>query len=369
MMNKDKLKGFFSGVIFAVVLGIAALGVNVLAAPIEKKISVVYADLKIYVDGVLTQPKDANGKAIEPFISNGVTYLPVAALSKVLGKDVTWDGKTKSIYIGQKSDIKAQEVTVSNVDELFAALGSNKHIKLKPGIYNLSDLKQGYNEGKNIYWQEEYDGNELVLNGINNLTLEGLGEEPAEIVVEPRYADVLTFLNCSKISLKNIKAGHTQAKGECSGGVLNFDSSKDINISNSIFYGCGTYGIIALNTENLKFDNSIIEECTNGAMTISNCKEFTFTNSIFRKCEGFKLFNIRSSLNIVYDKCEISENEALYKDTNIIDTNLSSGIKFTNCKFKNNKAFSFDQSTVSDIDFTGTTFEGNSFDDLLNPDK
>ncbi len=369
MMNRDKLKGFISGLIFAVVLGIAAMGVNVLAAPVEKKISVVYDDLKIYVDGVLTQTKDADGKTIEPFISNGVTYLPVAALSRILGKDVSWDGKTKSIYIGKKPDIKAQEVTVSNVDELFAALGSNKHIKLKPGVYNISDLKQGYSESNNIYWHEEYDGNELVLNGIYNLTLEGLGEEPAEIVVEPRYADVLTFLNCTKISLKNIKAGHTLAKGECAGGVLNFESSKDIDISNSSFYGSGTYGIIALNTENLKFNNSIIEECTNGAMTISNCKEFAFTNSIFRQCEGFKLFNIQSSSNIVYDKCEISENEALYKDTDIIDTSLSSGIKFTDCKFINNKSFSFNQDTISDIDFTGTTFEGNSFDDLLNQDK
>ncbi|MDF2984505.1 MAG: copper amine oxidase family protein [Eubacterium sp.] len=366
MINKDKLKGFFSGLIFTAVLGVSALGVTVLAAPIENKISVVYDNIKIYADGVLTQPKDANGKTIEPFISNGVTYLPVAAISKILGKDVSWDGSTKSIYLGKKPDVKAEEVAVSNAEELFAALGSNKHIKLKPGIYNISDLKQGYSESKNIYWTEVFDGNELILDEIYNLTLEGIGDKPVEIVVEPRYADVLTFINCRKISVKNIKAGHTIEKGECVGGVLNFDSSKDIDISNSIFYGCGTYGIIAANTENLKFINSIIEECTNGAMTISDCKDFTFTNSIFRKCESSNLINIYSSSNIVYDKCEISENEALSKDTVILGVNLSSGIKFTNCKFKDNKLFSFDQNTTSDIDFTGTTFDGNSFDDLLN---
>lgn len=366
MINKDKLKGFISGLLFTAVLGVSALGATVLAEPMENKISVVYDNIKIYVDGVLSQPKGANGETIEPFISNGVTYVPVAAISKIFGKDVSWDGNTKSIYIGKKPDIKVQEVTVSNVEELFAAFGSNRHIKLKPGIYNLSDLKQGYSESKNIYWKEEFDGNELILDEIYNLTLEGLGDKPAEIVVEPRYADVFTFINCNKISLKNIKAGHTIEKGECAGGVLNFNSSKDIDISSSILYGCGTYGIIAMNTENLKFNNSIIEECTNGAMTMSDCKDFTFTNSIFRKCESSNLINIYSSSNIVYDKCEISENEAFIKDTNILAVSLSSGIKFTNCKFKDNKTFNFDKNIIPDIDFTGTTFDGNSFDGSLD---
>lgn len=352
MINKDRLKGFFTGLIFAAFLGISASGAAVLAAPIQSQISVVYDNIKIYVDGVLAQPKAANGDAIEPFTSNGVTYLPVAAISKILGKDVNWDGNTKSIYIGKRTDIKAQEVTVSNVEEFFAALGSNKHIKMKPGTYNITDLKQGYSESKNIYWEEVFDGNELVLDGIDNLTLEGLGDKPVEIVVEPRYADVLTFLNSSKISIKNIKAGHTIEKGECTGGVLNFDSSKDIDISNSIFYGCGTYGIIANNTEHLKFNNSIIEECTNGAMTLTGCIDFEFTNSILRKCEVYNFIGINSSSNIVYDKCELSENGGT---TDMLAVSLSSGIKFTNCKFKDVKAFNTD--IFPDIDFTGTTFK------------
>ncbi len=351
MKNTDKLKGFFSGIIFSVILGVFALGVTVFAAPIANKISVIYDNIKIYVDGTLIQPKDADGKTIKPFISKGITYVPVAALSKALGKDVSWDGNTKSIYIGSKPDIKAKEVTVSNVNELYDALGSNKHIKLKPGIYNISDLNQDYSNSKNIYWESVYDGNELVLDGINNLTLEGLGDKPVEIVVEPRYADVFTFLSCRKIALKNIKAGHTIEKGECAGGVLNFDSSKDIDISDSILYGCGTYGIIANDTENLTFKNSIIEECTYGAMTISDCKNFMLANSIIRKCENYNLIEIDSSSNIIYDKCEISDNET----SDILSVHLSNEIKFTNCKFKNNKSFSTD--LFPNIDFTGTTFE------------
>lgn len=355
MLNKDKLKGFLSGIIFAAVLGVSALGASVLAAPVAKNISVVYDDIKIYMDGTLIQLKDGNGTAIKPFISKGVTYLPVAAIGRALDKEVSWEGNTKSIYIGKRPQPK--EVTVSNVDELFAALGTDKNIKLKPGTYNLSDLKQGYVDSKNISWEEVYDGNELVLKGISDLTIEGLGDEPVEIVVEPRYADVLTFLNCNNISIKNVKAGHTIEKGQCTGGVFNFDSSKGIAISDSILYGCGTYGIIANNTENLKLSDSIIEECTNGVMQISKCKNFEFSNSIFRKCESYGLFGFDTSTAVIFDKCEISENTAYNKNTDMIAMSLSSDIKFTDCKFKNNTLFNLNRELLPDIDFTGTTFE------------
>ncbi len=350
MKNKDRLKGFFSGVIFSVIIGAFTLGVTVFAAPVESKLSVIYDNIKIYVDGALFQPKDTNGKDIQPFISKGVTYLPVAAISKALGKDVSWDGKSKSVYIGLQPDSKAKEVTVSNVTELFDALGPNKHIKMKPGTYDISDLNPK-SKNANIYWESVYDGNELILNGINNLTLEGLGDKPVELVVEPRYANVLTFKNSTKISVKNIKAGHTIEKGECVGGVFNFDSSKDIDISKNILYGCGTYGIIANNSENLKLADSTIEECTYGAMTIYNCKNFAFTNSIIRKCENFSLIDISSSTNITYDKCEISDNTS----SDVLAVNLSDGIKFTNSKFKNNS--SFDPKLFPNVDFTGTTFQ------------
>jgi len=62
---------------------------------------VTYSNIKLFVDGSLITPKDANGNVVEPFISNGTTYLPVRALAAALGKDVTWDGSTSSVYIGK----------------------------------------------------------------------------------------------------------------------------------------------------------------------------------------------------------------------------------------------------------------------------
>lgn len=361
MINKDKIKGFVSGIILASLLGATAF-----AAPLEKKIDVLYDNIKIYVDGVLVQPKDGAGNAVEPFLSNGTTYLPVRAVSEALGKEVSWDADSKSIYIGEKpaldiQDVAIEEVTVSNADELYAALGSYKHIKLTPGVYNLSQLKPNYSESKNIYWKEVYDGRGLVLEGIEHITFEGLGESPVEIVVEPRYADVLTFINSSSISFKNIKAGHTIESGYCTGGVLNFDSCRNIDIKDSIFYGCGTYGIVANNTKNLTFDNSVIEECTYGIMTIYGSENFSFIHSKFRDCMEFSMFAINASKNIVFEQCEIAENKASSEYSTFFAVDSSKDIKFINCSFKNNAAVNF-ADNLSNIDFTGSTFDGKPFD-------
>lgn len=66
-----------------------------------RTIQAVYNNIKLVVDGVPTTPKDSNGTTVEPFIYNGTTYLPVRAVGEALGKQVSWDGKTKTVYIGE----------------------------------------------------------------------------------------------------------------------------------------------------------------------------------------------------------------------------------------------------------------------------
>ncbi|MBR5791553.1 MAG: copper amine oxidase N-terminal domain-containing protein [Ruminiclostridium sp.] len=72
------------------------------AAGIRKTITAYVGDIDIYVDNVLKIPTDANGNRVEPMIYDGTTYLPVRAISNMLGEEVTWDGETRSIYIGEK---------------------------------------------------------------------------------------------------------------------------------------------------------------------------------------------------------------------------------------------------------------------------
>ena len=60
----------------------------------SQKIDAVYNNIKIVVDG-----KEVS-TSTEPFIYNGTTYLPVRAIGEALGKDVSWDAETNTVYIG-----------------------------------------------------------------------------------------------------------------------------------------------------------------------------------------------------------------------------------------------------------------------------
>jgi len=97
MRTKERLQGFVAGIITACVL-LAAL--PVIAATFEKTITVTYKDIKLYVDGDLITPKDGSGNVVEPFVYDGTTYLPVRAVGEAIGKHVTWDSNTNSVYLG-----------------------------------------------------------------------------------------------------------------------------------------------------------------------------------------------------------------------------------------------------------------------------
>lgn len=97
-MKKHRLHDIALGMLLmALVLGLA---IPALAATV-KTIEANYMDIKLVVDGVPITPKDANGNVVEPFAFEGTTYLPVRAVGQALGKDVKWDGATKTVYVGE----------------------------------------------------------------------------------------------------------------------------------------------------------------------------------------------------------------------------------------------------------------------------
>lgn len=59
-------------------------------------IPVSYNNIKVIVDGKELQTSK------EPFTYEGTTYLPIRAVAEAVGKDVTWDGNTKTVYLGEK---------------------------------------------------------------------------------------------------------------------------------------------------------------------------------------------------------------------------------------------------------------------------
>lgn len=98
-MKKHSLRDVFLGmVIMALVMGLA---VPALATVANKTLEAHYMDIKLVVDGEEVVPKNEKGKVVEPFTVNGTTYLPIRAIASALGKEVTWDGNTKTVYLGE----------------------------------------------------------------------------------------------------------------------------------------------------------------------------------------------------------------------------------------------------------------------------
>lgn len=101
-MHKKTIKGFFIGMLTMVML-LTSVSAFAASGTITKKISVVYNNIKVALDGEnVDLGKDSAGNKIEPFIYNGTTYLPVQAAAKALGERVYWDGKKQTVYIGER---------------------------------------------------------------------------------------------------------------------------------------------------------------------------------------------------------------------------------------------------------------------------
>ena len=74
---------------------------GVFADDIVKNITAeLRGDVKVVVDGKVQSFQDANGKTVYPVMYEGTTYLPVRAISNLMGKAVNWDDATQTVQLG-----------------------------------------------------------------------------------------------------------------------------------------------------------------------------------------------------------------------------------------------------------------------------
>ena len=259
-------------------------------------------------------------------------------------------------------------ITVSSPEELLAALGSNRRILLQEGEYNLTSASQSHIATQSVFYCEKFDGPELTLNGIHNLTIQGAGDKLSEIVVDPRYVFVIKFTNCSGISIENVKAGHSEG-GYCMGGVFCFEDSSIIGIDGSLMYGCGTIGLDLLRVKDMEVADSIIYECTTGIMTIDQCSDIAFKGCTFKDNKDFQLVEIWDTTDFIIDSCTFLHNTG----STMFITAWSENMVVKNTLFRENSAASFtscwDRLTGDAIVFElSNTFENNNLDYIYRRD-
>lgn len=211
------------------------------------------------------------------------------------------------------------QVHVSTVDELLAALAPDTEIILDAEFYDLSTAA-GYGEtsAEYYYWEEVFDGVQLTIRDLSNLTIRAEGDDikAHTVSARPRYAHVINFENCSAITVEGFTAGHTFEPASCAGGVLGFQGSQDILINNCGLYGCGVVGVWAERSKNIQVANCDIYECSWGGIYMVGCKDVTFTGNTIRDLgEEFDgvfydgtPFMLHDTTNITIDGVKMDDN-------------------------------------------------------------
>lgn len=181
--------------------------------------------------------------------------------------------------------VEPQEVTVSTVDALLAAIAPNTTVYLEPGTYDLT-YAATYGEpglSGSYRWSEAYDGWELTIQA-DGVRLIGKGD--VEVVTQPRYANVLHFENCRDFQVQGLTLGHTPEQGSCAGHVIRMDGCSNGSVDSCDLYGCGTIGILAIETRDVTVQNSTIHDCSEGGLYLRMCARFTVKDSRFRNIDN-----------------------------------------------------------------------------------
>ncbi len=174
--------------------------------------------------------------------------------------------------------VEEGEILVTNVDEFLAAIAPDTTIVLAPGTYNLSAAADYGTKNDDYYsWVQIADGYELALHDIANLTIRGSGRLTTTLETDPRFAQVLAFNNCSNLTLEGFTAGHTIARGECSGGVVFLQDCRDVSLSGLGLFGCGTVGLISESCTHVTVTDSDIYDCSSAAFQLNNTNAMTIS--------------------------------------------------------------------------------------------
>lgn len=222
--------------------------------------------------------------------------------------------------------------SAQNTAELASLIGSNKIIYLENKDYDLSEIISG---NDNLIVSKVFDGNEVIIKSINNLTI--IGKENTRLLVKPRYANVLSFKNCNNIKLYNLTIGHTIEKGHCVGGVIKATNTSNLLIDNCKLFGCGAEGLTLESCKKVDFLNSRIYECTYGIMTIVNSTDLNFKNNIFHDNKEYYGVDVKSGRNISFIENKFYNNKITLSKSLINISPSCSNVSFKDNIFKNNK--------------------------------
>jgi hypothetical protein len=232
----------------------------------------------------------------------------------------------------------SKNVTVSTAAELIEAIAPDTCITLQSGKYDVST--QAGTAGKFINWRkDDYRLGELgfSIQNITGLTLQAAPSADVEIVTPYRYVEVIEFLQCNGITLKDIRFGHSvTGEYECDASVVLFSMTSNITVSGCNFYGCGAVGLYMGACQSADIRDTVVNDCTLHGVVIRDGVDIAFTDCKFIDNSAYmSIIDIREAAEAVsFTNCEISGNKGI-KSEGIVNAD-GGDVLFDNCVFKDN---------------------------------
>ena len=216
-------------------------------------------------------------------------------------------------------------IRVYTAEQFLNALGSNRNvlvaknteINLTPILDDqsrfrtrykmwMSDVSSGIEGGRETVVSEEvFDGRQLTLVNMKQLNIEG--EQNSRIVVEPRYAFCIRFVDCNQCTVSNLTIGHTVG-GSCEGGVIGVKRGWRNVVIDCDLYGCGTYGLEIDGTNSFSLYSSNIHDCTYGIMLLRNSEAVHSTHCDFFNNKEYALIESNGCVGTVFEDCRFFAN-------------------------------------------------------------
>ena len=255
--------------------------------------------------------------------------------------------------------------TVSTPDEFIAAIGSDRTIHVSGGTFDLTTASSygGDTGNEKCDWEEVFDGSQLVIRNVKNLTITGDGKAGTQIATQPRYAQVLAFQNCENIAVSNFTAGHTPETGSCVGGVVYLDGCTGVSIRDVGLYGCGVIGVYTQNCRDVTIANSDIYECSyqgvnfqdSTGIRVANCRFYDLGKKEDWGADTVFMLNNCSDVQVA--DCEIYDSRV---DSFITSTSVDQ-VVFQNNTFRDNDLQGCALKTFGNF----VTLDGNTFDGVI----
>lgn len=123
-----------------------------------------YNNIKVMINGKEVTPTDANGNAIEPFIIDGTTYLPVRGVASALGMNVGWDSATSTVTLDNPGVFKGG---VQVYDDKYVTIEFAGCTMVKNYEWSEEEYFANFNITNKTDAELTFDISTIALNGIS----------------------------------------------------------------------------------------------------------------------------------------------------------------------------------------------------------